>query len=632
MHLLNRSKFHVALIIASVVIVYANTLHSPFYFDDFVNLIDTPLIKDLSRFFTDTASMQKDFGRRWFGYLSFALNYRLQGSQVTGYHLVNTAVHLCASLLVYWLARLTFITPFAMARDEDSRQRGAGFIPLFAALLFAVHPIQTQAVTYIVQRFASLAAMLYLLSLAGYVKSRLAWLQGGKVRAASVLWALVAVLAGILSLLTKESAFTLPLVIFLYEVLFLGGSARKKVVAGSLLFAVLGLAGIALESVRFGGLGKFLAFLDQATRLQTDLPRLDYLATQCRVIVTYLRLIVLPYGQQVDYDYPIYHTFLDAGVIACALLLCAILAAGIYCLFRSAGREERMAVPLRVASFGIFWFFIALSIESSIIPIVDVIFEHRMYLPCAGLFTAIASVVYLAGAARSKEAGWPERRVGAAACAALLILGVVTVARNHVWQNEIAFWEDNCQKSPAKGRVFQHLGTAAERHGDLDYAEEAYGKAIDLAPADPYSHLDFGRLLLLRGKLDLAMKQFQAVVELDPSMSEVYNNIGKIYELQGDQGKAIEQYRLAVKGKPYLAEPYCNIGDIYLKQNRLQEALEEYNKAVKNAPDRDLGYLKRGSALLAAGRKDEAVADFRRALQINPASSEAAKQLKQAGG
>lgn len=630
MHLLNRTRIHVAIIVVIGLAAYANTLHVPFFFDDYVNLIDTPLIKNLANF-TDPHTIFRDFGRRYFGYLSFALNFRLHGVDVTGYHLVNITVHLLAALLVYRLVIQTCRTPFVAGRSGQLAAAPAGFIALFASLLFVAHPIQTQAVTYIVQRFASLAAMLYLLSLNGYIRARLTWNQGEEQRPLAAAWFAASAVAALLSMLTKESAFTLPLVIFLYELIFFTGNFRRKGIAGVATLCSLGVAGVLALAVSTKSIAKLFTTLDALTRLQTDMPRLDYLATQCRVIVTYLRLILFPVGQRVDYDYPIYHSLLDPAVVASAALLGALFGLGLYCLLRSGRSGEANALPLRLAAFGIFWFFITLSIESSVIPIVDVIFEHRMYLPSAGLFMAVAALVSMAGSERSAYAGWPERRVTAAAMLVVLLFAGATLLRNNLWRDEVAFWEDNGAKCPTKGRVFLQLGNAAERRGDLQEAEEAYKKAIDLTPEDPFSWVDLGRISLQARKLDEALQQFRTVLQLDPRMAEAHNNIGKIYELKGDPAKALEEYGAALKLKPYLPQTHENIGDIYCRENRYQEALQEYEKAIGFAPDQELGYLKRGMALLATGRRPAAIADFRRALALNPANAEAAQQLRLAG-
>src|SRR6185369_8429590 len=178
MHLLNKKSFHFALILGLGLLIYANSLQVPFYFDDYIQIINVPLVKSFS-YFTDPGSAKAfrgygGFISRIFGFFTFAVNYRLHGLNVMGYHLVNLGIHLLAAIQVYLLVLLTYRTPYFRERcDSEQLASRAGFAALLAGLLFVAHPIQTQAVTYLVQRFASLAAMLYLVSLTSYIRARL---------------------------------------------------------------------------------------------------------------------------------------------------------------------------------------------------------------------------------------------------------------------------------------------------------------------------------------------------------------------------------------------------------------------------------------------------------------------------
>ena len=637
--LLSRKTVHVALIVVLGFLIYARTLQAPFVLDDYGSIVNNPLITDLS-YFLDADSGKSFFGyggflSRNFGYLTFALNYRLHGLDLAGYHLANIAIHLGAALLVYRLVSLTFLTPHFLPGSEPAPLRKrAGFTALVVALIFVAHPLQTQAVTYLVQRLASLATLLYLLSLTCYVRGRLARYRPGSGVGAGWGWFAAALLSALLALKTKEISFTLPLAVLLYELLFFPGSLSKRVRAAAVLTGALALACTAWFLASGKPLGAVLSQLDQAARLQTDMSRWDYLATQCRVIVTYLRLVILPVGQRLDYDYPVSTSFLEPAVFLCAALLGSLLAAAFFCLWRS--RSEKKARPdraalLRLAAFGIFWFFITLTVESSIIPIVDVIFEHRMYLPSVGLFLALSATVALAGGGRDLSAQWPGTPVLAGVAVVVLLLSGLTIARNELWRSEVALWEDNTWKSPNKARTFLNLGSAAERAADLDAAEVAYRTASALS-AQPFSRLDLGRLYLQANRLDEALVQFREALQIDPGLGEAHNNIGKIHEMRQQYDEALKEYQLAVQAKPYLAVPYCNIGFLYARQNRYAEALEEYEKAMVRDPDYDQTYLNRGMVLAALGRRSEAVTDFRRALQINPASAEAAQQLRLAEG
>ena len=474
MHILNKPVIHALLIILAVCLSYSNTLDAPFEFDDLVNIVENPAVRELS--FSSGAGFEKNgqiaervkpiLRTRSVGYFTFALNFRAHGLDVRGYHLVNILIHLSASLLLYGLIRLTFSTPFfaAQAGKADALSEGSrGFIALFAALIFAAHPIQTQAVTYIVQRFASLAAMLYLLTLVLYLRFRLS-IQASDSEARprwfkARVWSLYAsaLLSAILAMKTKEFAFTLPAMMVLYEILFLTGTKKQRSLylvpfALAMLIIPLSLAG------EGGGIGDTYEAAAKASGATGNISRESYLFTQFRVIVTYLRLLVFPVNQNLDYDYPIYTSFFVPEVVFSFLLLLSLFALGIilYRLSRDMNREARPW--FRLMSFGIFWFFQTISAESSIIPIADVIFEHRLYLPSAGFFIAFVSAADLAGARWGASMASARKTLVCAMVLAVSVLSVAAYARNAVWKDELTLFTDAAVKSPNKARTNYNLG------------------------------------------------------------------------------------------------------------------------------------------------------------------------------
>ncbi|MBI4838692.1 MAG: hypothetical protein HY806_06030, partial [Nitrospirae bacterium] len=198
---------------------------------------------------------------------------------------------------------------------------------------------------------------------------------------------------------TKEIAFTLPIIIVLYEFMFFDGKIKKRILyLIPLLLTILIIPLAYMESGK--STGDLISDLSETARLQTEMSRMDYLFTQCRVIVTYIRLLFLPVNQNLDYDYPVYHSFLNPNVFLSFLFLMVIFCIGVYLLYRSRITHylsvcNAQAVTLRITAFGILWFFVTLSVESSVIPIVDVIFEHRVYLPSIGAIIATTTFMFV---------------------------------------------------------------------------------------------------------------------------------------------------------------------------------------------------------------------------------------------
>lgn len=470
-------------------LAYSNTFSVPFHFDDRPVILENPVIKDIHSFTDPSAS-------RYIGYLSFALNYQLNGLDVNGYHIVNLGIHITNALLVYCLVLLTFQTPYfskiPCSSGPPSRRevRQGHLIGLFSALLFVSHPIQTQAVTYIVQRFASLSTMFYLFSLVLYIQWRIfspsfsgidnpARLSLYVSRVKPALLYLASVLSAVLAMKTKEIAFTLPVIITLYEFLFFEGNIKKRIlclvpILFTLLIIPLGL--IPADK----SLDEIMGDVAKATRLQSPLSRVEYLFTQFRVIVTYLRLVFLPVNQNIDYDYPAFHSFFEPAVFLSFLFLVSILGLGIYLLYRS-----RLAPSVsRLIAFGIFWFFITLTIESSIIPIVDVIFEHRVYLPSVGLFIAIITALFNNPSLPDREPaqkGAKRIQITAIAVSVIIVLLIgAAFSRNVVYSSYLSLWRDVVQKSPMKARAHNNLGNCYFLLGKYEDAAREYEEAVVL--------------------------------------------------------------------------------------------------------------------------------------------------------
>jgi hypothetical protein len=419
-------KHYIVFILLAIVstVAYSNTFDVPFLFDDRPNIIENKLLRDLADF--TPASIERMYtasGNRFIGFLTFALNFRMHGPDVTGYHVVNLLIHIVNAFLVYCLAMLTFKTP---KLKGSCLAESSGYIALFSGLLFASHPLMTQAVTYIVQRFTLLAAMFYLLSLVMYIKARLAVTSdGGGVSKSCYV---VSIISAVLAMKTKEMVFTLPAVAALYEFIFFQGKIYRRILYLTPLLLTMLIIPLSLLNID-KPLGEVIGDISEQTRVQTHFSRENYLFTQFSVIATYIRLLFLPVNQNLDYDYPRYYSLFNTDVLISFLFLLVIAGSGIYLYYR-----YRDSVPhTRVITFGVFWFFMTLSVESSIIPIVDVIFEHRVYLPAAGVFVALSVLIF------SVMEKLKSRRVGLhGVIVPVLVLIIVLLtgasyARNKVW-------------------------------------------------------------------------------------------------------------------------------------------------------------------------------------------------------
>jgi tetratricopeptide (TPR) repeat protein len=587
---------------AATALVYSNSFDATFHFDDYRSIVQDPSLRDLGAFWPPA-------GSRWLGRLSFALNHRLGGLDPFGYHLANVLVHLANGLLVTWLAAITLRTPALRRAEMDPALRR--FLPLAAGLLFAVHPLQTQAVTYVVQRFTSLATFFYLLALVLHAQARLALEEERPLRLRAAVLYLLSVMAAAAAMETKQIAFTLPLVAAGYELLLFGASRRLLLLAplgATALLVPLGMlpTGATLTDV--------LAEPGRLTAEAPDISRSVYLLTQLRVVATYLRMLVLPVGQSLDHDVPLSRSLAEPAVLA-GLGVHLALAASAVLLLRQARRTSRGEGIL--VFLGIAWFYATLSVESSVIPIRDVMAEHRVYLPSAGAALALGTaLLWVVGRVRSGLS--PAARVAAALLVTAGPLGAATWARNLAWKDELALWSDVVSKSPGKARPHSDLGDALTALGRSDDATREYLEAIRLDPGYAKAHANLANILQAKGLLDDALHEYLEAIRLEPELAEAHKNLGNVYFTRGRIDDAIREQAEAVRLAPWMAEAHNDLGVAWTAKGRPEVALAHYREAIRLDPSMRVARLNLGVACAAAGRLDEALLALQEAVRLDP--------------
>jgi Tfp pilus assembly protein PilF len=352
-----------------------------------------------------------------------------------------------------------------------------------------------------------------------------------------------------------------------------------------------------------------LAMLDGATDLPEESPpRLVYFLSQFGVITTYIRLLFMPIGQSIYYDNMVYHSF-TLSVLLSFLFLVFVLGVGLYLYYRSRITDH----GLRLSAFGIFWFFLALSVESSVLPITDVIFEYRVYLPSAGAFVAIASgVIFINLRLRSMQ-----KAVLWAAIAVVLVLSGATYERNTVWQSEISLWEDTVRKAPNTSFGHLYLGKAYERVGLTDKAIGAYKKSIILKPEAVWTRDKLAAAYLSTNKIYKAIEQYRISAYIMPRDPTSYYNLGIIYQTRGLMDNAIQLYQIALEVAPNHAEAHNNLGVAYRSKGMDDKAIEHYRTALELSPDYAQAHYNLGLVYLDQGLKEEARGEFEEALRID---------------
>jgi len=552
---------------------YANTFDVPFVLDDVTSIFTNPLVKTF------------DFRlkTRILGDLSFALNYRLGGLEPAGYHAVNLLLHLLNAVFVYLLVQLIFRTPSMagfLAGETGRYVRAPMAIGFGAAILFVTHPLQTQAVTYLTQRVAVMATFFYLGAVLCYGWSRLC---RKRVNAAGLLGlSLLLAVAGVLS---KENAVTIPLTILLFEMTFFRGELRRRFL--QLAWYLLPLVVVPMFMLgRIGFSSDLLGAVSRMTAEGGAPPRMTYLLTQFPVVVSYLRLFLFPAGQNLDHDVPLRSTPLDPVVIASFLLLAAVAAAGVRLWLASRRTDPGAGALSGLVAFGIGWLFITLSIESGAIPIRDVMFEHRLYLPSVGLVMAITAAGWWLVIRWGGDDGLRRgtiRFVGLVGAVGV-VLGVATYMRNRIWQDEVTLWKDVVAKSPAKARAHGSLGHAYQRSGFPDEALGSYREAVRLAPGDHVARNNLGTIYLGRKQPEAALEQFREALRSAPASIGITYNLGLALAGLDRLGEAEAAYRTVIGIDARHDSAFNNLGIVLFRQKRFAEAESAFREAVRINP------------------------------------------------
>lgn len=574
----------------AIVALYAHTLHVPWYLDNISAIVKNPLIRDLEN------SFLRIFSYRGVAIFSFAVNFHTGGLSLPGYHAVNIAIHLLASWLVLLLLK----------RAVPGRLH----LALLGSLIFAVHPLQTQAVTYIVQRMASLSALFFLLSLYLFVRARESLAVGLKFGAPQHLAFYLGSLAvGVLAVFTKENTAILPVALLLFARFFFSGNERwrplLKYVAPHLLACSLALAW--LFSIKL--LPSLVAGESLTGSVGTQLlvsskhnSPLYYFVTEFSVLWVYIRMLFLPFGQALDHNYPIVTTLVSLkSAVAFAGL------AGLGCLAFFL-RKRR---PL--LSFGIAWFFLTLAIESSFLPL-DPLFEHRLYLPMFGFVLVLVDISFLLPKSKTKTFGL---------FIAVAVLATLTWQRNNLWNEQIAFYEDNLKKAPSSERVMNNLGECYIQKGLFQEAEIVLSKALLINPESEKIYVNLSKVFLSKGRIFEAYEIVTKGLEYYPKSELLNAGLGLIYYNQGNYDKALVFTKKSVEFNPDFALGYTSIGRILFRQNRLPEAEAYFHHSLKLIPDDVMTRNDLALALYRQNKLIESLVEYRTSHQIDPDNVEA---------
>ncbi|MDD2364837.1 MAG: tetratricopeptide repeat protein [Desulfuromonadaceae bacterium] len=514
------------------ILLYSGTLkNSQFLFDGEMFLKNNPLFKDLAYYvelldvkafstLDEQLGLHQDvttnFMMRPVSYITFSINYILFGFNAVAFRSVNILIHIFNSALVFLCIRLFLNVSTPSSRLSNFSLR---FIPAVTSSVFLLHPMQTESVTYITQRFSSLGALFYLSTIYIYLLWSDKKVQGrmqGFLRLSSI----VVLLFG---MFTRESLFTAPFMILLIEMLIFESSFAagvRKVWPYLLMLPVIPVMTIIVSAAQTDSVATLSGAINSVN--YNAVPVLHYALSQLVVVLKYLSLYLFPYGQNVDPDPLLYTLPYQLPVVASAITILLLIGGAYFLYIRNRGD-----IRYRLILTGICWYFLGLAVSSTFIPLPDLMAEHRAYFPSVGFLMALVSSLDLLRTGFCNERGtnillW---------CTIVwcVLLSAATFNRNDVWHSRIKLWSDSVKKSPMKERPWYNLGASYLKKGIYHEALKCFKKVVEINP-------DSGKGYEMLAVSYLQLSQYQDVIDasikgisVDPANPVIYNNLGIAY-------------------------------------------------------------------------------------------------------
>jgi tetratricopeptide (TPR) repeat protein len=592
-----------AVIAAGAVAVYSNSLRCPFVYDDLAaDVVPNAMIRHLWppwEVLLTCSGTKIAPATRPVVQLSFAVNYTMGGFNTMPYHATNLAIHLLAGWTLFGFVRRTLLLP----KFEDRFHRAATPLALTVSCLWTLHPLQTQAVTYIAQRYESMMGLFFLLAL--YSVSRCGDSP------APGRWVVAAVTCVLMALGCKEVAVSLPLIVLLYDRVFLAGSFAQawRQRRGMYLGLLAVWLAFAASQVMASDRSQWAGFGMKTTWW-------EYLLSQPGVILHYLRLSFWPHPLVLDYGWPVART---AGAILPGLAVVGGLAlAAIWALWR---RPEWGFLGV--------CFFLILAPTSSFMPVADLCCEHRMYLPLAAVVIAVVLGGYAAATSRLAAGlpAWVMPTLCGGVAVVALGLAITTWQRNRDYETALSIWQDTVAKVPGNWRAQDNLSDALFHLGRFEDAVACARQALKFNDDSAPAYYNLGASLARLGKTDEALACYEKALEIDSDYIQAHTNLGANLANRGRHEQAIVHFRRAIELDSHYALAYNNLGLSLTALGRIDEALQQFHAAVLLAPQYAMPHYNLGKALTLKGRLLAAAEQFQQALAINPTLAEAHNDL-----
>lgn len=569
------------IIIISLILIYSNSFNNSFNWDDTYLIQNNPRIEKIENYIL-TDSWFRIFNNRSLSLLSFSVNYQLGGLNEFGYHLFNLIIHILSALTLYFLSLLLIKH---LAQKNPPPKKYHALFALIASLIFALHPLQTDAVTYITQRMASMAGFFVLLSTYFYSRFRLSPRLTRK-----YLWISLTVFSFAAGFLSKETGLTAFFTIILVEFFFFRNISGKT--ENKYLLVLLTL--LILPPVIYLSVNAF-PFLTKEHTFS------EYFFTQQKVILQYIGLLIYPFNQHLAHMGAPEPDFLSFFVIVPMFIHLALISLAIF-----------LASKHKMISFAVLWFYMGLLLESSIIPLPYFMNEYRVYVSMAGFAWIIAyTALFFVNKTKKIYPLYPVVLL-------IILLSFFTWQRNFVWRNAISLWTDTVEKSPDNFEAHNALGYSYYLMGDYYKALEILNRAVELKPDYINANLNRGTVLSDLNLDSLALIDFESVLKKEPGNYFALANKGVILARHGNMEMAKDFFILSLKSNPVYYRTYYNLGMYHQTKNNLDSAYYYYSHCIRNNPRFWGAYNNRAVILLEQKKYDESLKDLQKAISLRP--------------
>jgi tetratricopeptide (TPR) repeat protein len=567
-----------SLLVIIGVIAYSNSFSGPFIFDDGPNIVDNPNVRQLWPLTTPmSATSLSGLGGRPILSLSFALNYAFGEYRVWGYHLVNLTIHILAALALYGIVRRTLLSD----RLNEKFGRYSASLAFIAAAIWLVHPIQTESVTYIVQRAESLMGLFYLLTVYTAIRS----MQPKH----SVFWPIMSIFFCALGMATKEVMVTAPVIILFYDRTFMACSFLSALKKRWPFYLCLAAAWLVLAA-------SMASRTSSATvGFSINVKPFDYAMNQFVAIARYIKLILWPAHLCLYYSAPIIRLWVL--ILPPMLLILAVVSVAVWGFVKN-----------RTWSYPLVWFFTILAPSSSFVPIADLIFEHRVYLSLAGLAVLAVTVGFLLLCRVSKSTILSRPAGGLALCiaaAVVIALTTRTIYRNRDYRSGLSIWQSVVDAVPTSYKGYTNLGGEYQKQGKNAQAIECYLKTLSIKPDHINAHHNLGSLLKSQGRLDESAYHYRQVLRNEPNNIEDNFNLGVVLQLQNKFDQAVDYYRRTLKFDPNHINAHNNLGAVLVSRGGLDEAIRHFDAVLKIDPNNSKAYNNLAYALVSGPRPEK---------------------------